>query len=307
MAPGQQVGFTHIETAMHHFDEVVQWSIDNNSRIGYFAALYRAVTRGIYGWLYAPVPDPNNPGRLGGSNGMFQDSARMDEFVGAFAIRYYDAWCNRDTLGEDDPWGVHFKQCTKRRRLTVNQYLLSGANAHMNFDLPMAAVRVARENEHQDDDVPLFRSMQRLRGDFDRINDVLGSQVGSLQAAALTVSPVLRIGEALANRTAQCIEIAINWYRAAAWDHARELINRPDPVAAASPRGPRTAAGELHLLEALDPADLERRVASWGRLIGKPRWYVALGFWIISRFEPRQPRKVIRALLMDDADHFTWP
>ena len=287
-------GFAKTQEAMRQFDEVVQWAIDENSRIGYFAALYRGVTRGIYGWLYAPTFDPDDPGRVGGMNGFFEDAERLDHFVGAFAQRFYDAWRQRDTLDATHPWAVHFAQCERRRRITINQYLLTGANAHMNFDLPMAATRIAGEFEDAATDLPLFRSLQTLRGDFDRINDVLGFQVETLQEAAREVSPVLRLGRFLAKRTAQAVEIAIAWFRAAAWKNAESLIQRPTVDSSA-------------LVSGLDPEELAAEVGRWGEAIGKPAWYLRPPIALVAAFEPRSARKVIRSLLMADADEFRWP
>lgn len=68
---------TTITEVVQHLDEILQWSRNNQSRLGYFAALYRAVT-------------VNVKERLG--TGFFHDDARLEQVGVVFANRYFAAF-----------------------------------------------------------------------------------------------------------------------------------------------------------------------------------------------------------------------
>jgi len=132
-------------------------------RIGYFAAMYLAVTHTV---------------RARADAGGFQDAARMERFATRFAGRYldaHDAW----RAGAPCPlsWRVAF-EAAGRWRPVILQHLLLGMNAHINLDLGVTASTLADAG-----------SLEHVRADFDAINDVLATLVDGCQQALDSVSP----------------------------------------------------------------------------------------------------------------------
>ena len=65
-----------IDEVIHQLTAIVEWSKQNDSRIGYFAALYRKVTIQV---------------KKGIEQGFFDDNPRMERFDIIFANRYIQA------------------------------------------------------------------------------------------------------------------------------------------------------------------------------------------------------------------------
>src|SRR5208282_1982542 len=73
-----------IDDVISALDEIVQQSYDEASRLGYFAALYRRVTRAV---------------RDGIATGSFQNGPLMEQLDVVFASRYLDALAAFQTGG----------------------------------------------------------------------------------------------------------------------------------------------------------------------------------------------------------------
>src|SRR5436190_1426652 len=110
-------------------DEIVAWTIANNSRAGYFAALYRRVTQ--------TVRD-----RIG--TGYFDDDARGEALDVTFATRYLTAYRQWRTGNSSMSacWAVAFGAVAKPK-LIILQNLLAGMNAHIAYDLGIATAQTA--------------------------------------------------------------------------------------------------------------------------------------------------------------------
>ncbi len=146
-------------------EAVVDRCSAEGDRVGYFAAMYLAVT--------STMRDRAGAGR-------FADAARMERFATGFAARYLnalDAW--RAGAPCADSWLVAFN-ATQRSRPIILQHLLLGMNAHINLDLGVAASEVGDS-----------QSLDAVRSDFDAVNDVLGELVDGCQGALDSVSPWL--------------------------------------------------------------------------------------------------------------------
>ncbi|MEJ7720567.1 MAG: DUF5995 family protein [Ilumatobacteraceae bacterium] len=145
-------------------ERVVDRCAADGDRIGYFAAMYLAVTRTV---------------RQRAIDGHFEDPARMERFVGRFADRYLSAeraWRSGAPCAES--WHVAFRAADHWRPIYL-QHVLLGINAHINLDLGVTASEVGGE------------SIDVVRADFDAVNDVLGDLVDGCQGALGTVSPWL--------------------------------------------------------------------------------------------------------------------
>jgi hypothetical protein len=137
----------------------------------------------------------------------------MERLATGFACRYLDAYdAHRAGRPVTSAWALAFSS-TGDWRPVVLQHLLLGMNAHINLDLGIAAARTAPGSE-----------LASLRGDFDRINGILGSLVQSVQDQLATIWPVLRILDGTAAHTNEAIvNFAMERARDQAWSVAERL------------------------------------------------------------------------------------
>lgn len=261
--------------AMDEFERIALEATRMNggagSRVGYFAALYHGVTKSMIG------PIRFRPGVVGPGEGpFFDDAARLDEFVGIFAGRYFDAYHQRDTLDPGHPWKLHFDYC-EDPNATILQILASGANAHMVLDLPMAAIATAQASG-----VPI----QDLQGDFNRINQVLSWQILACQQQVLDVSPVLKLINRVPKLSAWLVRQLIGWARNLAWSNA--LTVKPEP----------TMLGSA-VSEAETEQELRDAVGGWSRVIARPPLPIHLVMrYLVAPFEKAPVEQIIRHLMI---------
>jgi hypothetical protein len=179
-------------------DVVLDRCAADGDRIGYFAAMYVAVTTTI--------------GERADS-GRFEDAARMERFVSHFARRYLDAveaW--RVGAPCTESWRAAF-QASRQWRPIILQHLLLGMNAHINLDLGIAAAEVCPGD-----------SLARLEHDFNEINTVLATLETDVEREVCTLSPWIdrldhidpRAGRVIAN-------FSIDRARACSWRTAQRL------------------------------------------------------------------------------------
>jgi Family of unknown function (DUF5995) len=194
-------------------------------RVGYFAAMYLAVTETVRGRAEA---------------GGFVDAARMEHFVDSFADRYvraHDAW----RAGERCPvsWRAAF-EATRRWRPVILQHLLLGINAHINLDLGVTASALGAGG-----------SLAAVRVDFDAINDVLAELVDGCQQALNEVSPWLDLADHIGGGGDETvIRFSLIVARRQAWSTATRLAALPEArrdaeIAAVD----RATAGVAHVVE----------------------------------------------------------
>jgi hypothetical protein len=146
-------------------DGVIDEARTTGHRRGYFAAVYRQMSRAV---------------RDGIAAGRFDDGPRMDRFATIFANRYFDA-LNTFTSGGDPTrsWQAAFA-CAERNDRLILQHVVLGINAHVNLDLGVAAGEVASGE-----------AIAGLKGDFERINGLIAGLVDSIQEAIGRFSPLL--------------------------------------------------------------------------------------------------------------------
>jgi hypothetical protein len=186
-------------------DAVVERAQREKSRIGYFAILYRLTTRVAQEAL---------------AGGRFEDPARAERLTSIFAQRYFDtlerfrrrkstALCWDEALRATYSW-----------RPVVVQHLLLGMNAHINFDLGIAAAQTA-----PGDELPL------LKRDFDAINAIFGGLIDHVERALARIWPTLRLIDAIGGKTDEAIlEFSIQRARSAAWAAAERLAVLEGPA-----------------------------------------------------------------------------
>jgi hypothetical protein len=187
------------DAVLEELDAVVETCVRRRSRAGYFAALYRAVTRTVQARAAA---------------GEFEDADRMLAFVGAFARRYldaFDAWSGGRPTTE--AWRAAFA-AAQRWRPTVLQHVMLGINAHINLDLGIVTAEAADASG----------GLAPIARDFDEVNVLLASLVVACQDAVGAVSPWVGLLDRVGGRAdTALVRFSLVQARAAAWRAAQRL------------------------------------------------------------------------------------
>jgi hypothetical protein len=196
---------TDIAGVVERIDTVIAWSRENESRLGYFAALYKRVTRAI---------------GKGVDDGLFQDGPRMVRFDTMFANRFFAALHGHfyPAQGPAPPhcWRVKF-EATERPSHVILLHMLAGMNAHIDLDLGVTAWLVAKPGP-----------LEALHADFNMVNSVLAHQVKAVLHEIGQISPILAdIYDVLRKAEIQLIDEAIVVLRDRAWNFASILASEP--------------------------------------------------------------------------------
>lgn len=193
-----------IDDVITQLTAIVEWSKQNNSRIGYFAALYRKVTIQV---------------KKGIEQNHFDDGPRMERLDVIFANRYIRAcYLHFTDQTPTKSWARAF-DATQQWWPIVLQHLLLGMNAHINLDLGIAAAETVPPEE-----------LQSLKGDFDKINAVLAALVGDVQSELAQIWPVLGLlNRFLGSVQTAIINFSMEKARNAAWSFAEKLSPLPTP------------------------------------------------------------------------------
>ena len=189
---------TTLADLLQRLDVLIDDTRRANSRIAYFAVLYRLVTRALQETAAASP---------------FEDPARIERLTTIFAGRYFDA-LDRFMHKQAAPlcWSEAFRAATNVRPVVV-QHLLLGMNAHINYDLGIAVVQAAPGAE-----------LAKLRPDFELVNDVLAGLIDRIEQALTRIYPALRLVDALGGRTdEEILEFSLRTARAVAWSNAERL------------------------------------------------------------------------------------
>ncbi|MFD2567305.1 DUF5995 family protein [Pseudotenacibaculum haliotis] len=192
-----------IEEVIAALDEIIEVSQVNNDPLGYFAALYRKVTIKV---------------KEGIAEGFFDNGPRMERLDVIFASRYIDAYhAYQKSKPVTLSWMKAF-ELSKKFWPIVLQHLLIGMNAHINLDLGIAAAEVMKGKD-----------IQKLKGDFDKINEILSSLVHQVETDLSEIWPTLR---KILKWTGKVDDFLINFSmeiaRDGAWDFAVQLSNTPE-------------------------------------------------------------------------------
>lgn len=191
-----------IDEVVADLSEIVEWARSNESRVGFFAAMYRTVTRSIQDAIRA---------------GEFDDAERMTRLDVVFARRYIDAFADfRSGVEPTRSWQVAFNGAGHWRPIIIQQ-LLTGMNAHINLDLGIAGATVAPVPE-----------LAALEDDFNVINAVLGRMVDGFVDDVAAVSPWISVLDRIGGRADDAvIKFSIDVARSQAWQLAVDLAPLP--------------------------------------------------------------------------------
>jgi Family of unknown function (DUF5995) len=157
-----------VDDVLRNVDQIIDWSINAESHLGYFAAVYKRVTLAI---------------RAAINDGEFDDGRRVAQLDVAFAQRYFNAlnayFHPNEYHGLTLPWEVAFAGDQDGRAIIL-QHMMSAFNAHISFDLGMACLTIAAD------------SLDTLENDFNRVNALLCSQMPGMVGVMQQLSPEMR-------------------------------------------------------------------------------------------------------------------
>jgi hypothetical protein len=192
-----------IDDVIREFDEVITWTIEAKTTIGYFAVIYKNATIAIRDAII---------------RGDFDDPDRMLGFQLTFARRYFRALNAYNDYGDfvmpTHVWAQSFNANAKNQPI-IFQHLLTGLNAHMNLDLGIATADAGRD------------SMPSLRRDFETVNAVLGYQVEGVLEAIAKISPVIGRMLGCIVGEVEMFRMLIVLFREKAWRFAKEIAENP--------------------------------------------------------------------------------
>ena len=192
-----------IDEVLIKMDEIVAECIAANSRIGYFAILYRQVTRRIKQGILALE---------------FEDNPRMERLDVLFAGRFIEAYETWKTGNKPTQSWLDAFEASKSTKHLVLQHLFLGINAHINLDLGISAAETM-EGE----------PIQGIQNDFNKINAVLAELVDGVKSNISTVSPVFGLLIPLAKgRDEMLLNFSIQLARDGAWKYAGEYYAAND-------------------------------------------------------------------------------
>lgn len=186
-----------IDEVLIRMDQVVTECKANQSRIGYFAILYRQVTRRVRDGILAAE---------------FEDNPRMEVLDVYFAKRFldaYDLWKSGNKTTES--WRLAF-EASKNPGHLVLQHLFLGINAHINLDLGIAA-----------SETMAGKDLNGIQRDFNQINALLAELVDGVKGNISMISPVFGWLIPLAKgKDEMLLNFSIQIARDGAWKYAGE-------------------------------------------------------------------------------------
>jgi hypothetical protein len=243
-----------IDEILTELDQIILRARNERDRLGFFATLYRNVTIKV---------------KEGIAAGLFEDGPRMEKLDVTFANRYLAAL---GTFRRGEPlskcWLTAFRIAATWPPIIL-QHLLTGMNAHINFDLGIAAQTVAPGPQ-----------LASLENDFSQINNILGSMIIKVRSDIEEVSPWIKLLDRYASQTEdRLINFSLGKARESAWLVANMINSTPTD----------RLAREVSILD--------EGVAMLATLIGSPKeWLISLGLHVIRVRESNDVPHIIDVL-----------
>lgn len=230
-----------MKSVIKRLELLLEASLRTGNRISYFIALYLHVSRSMQRKIDA--------------GDVFDDNERMTHFANIFVSRFLDAWTAWCTDGEDPtlPWRHTFEQLDNAQ-VMVATHLCLGMNAHITFDLGIAAEQVMRERG---------RPLCELQRDFDIMNELLASLSTDVQLALRELSPTFRRLDISLPLLGFVFRVFLNSLRVRAW-HLAHILNtakEPQRKHIIATRSIRTYALACFMLRPPGAAALMRTIA----------------------------------------------
>ncbi len=241
----------NISAVVHALHDIVEHP--QSGRAAWFAAVYLHMTRAV---------------EQGIQQGVFKDAARMERLDVVFANRYLEAY---DRYRRKQPiarcWQLAFDSGHKSSFIVL-QHLLLGMNAHINYDLSIAAANISTP-----------QNIASLSGDFELINTIIARLAGSIQDKLTTIwRPMRMLTHLTKGREAVVLNFSVDKARQASWTNAVALVNLP-------------AGARQSFIKSLDDG-----VSVLGRKILTPDWMTRSILAPVKWFEESNTAKVTAIL-----------
>jgi hypothetical protein len=166
--------------------------------------------------------------------GGFADNDWVRRWDLAFAGLYLSALASDRAGGPvSGPWRVAFDTARERPDLPPVRHVLYGMNAHINYDLPQALLRVIDEAGFEDEAL-----LSRRLADHRHLDTVLLSRIGAEDEELTAVSPVTLLDRLLRPVNRRATARVLTESRDKVWHNARALD-----------RARRTGAYDIRLAE----------------------------------------------------------
>lgn len=190
-----------IDQVIFELDIIIEDAINTNSSLGYFAVLYQKVTKKV---------------KDGIASNFFEDGPRMEKLDVIFAKRYIEAYyLHKENKETSESWKAAFAISTDYWPIVL-QHLMVGMNAHINFDLGIAAAEVSENKD-----------INLLKNDFNKINEILSSLVNEVQNDLAEIWPLLKkILQKTKNVDDFLVDFSMELARDGAWKFATSIANK---------------------------------------------------------------------------------
>lgn len=184
-----------IPAVLQQQQAIVDWAIAHQSRVGYFAVLYKKMTLAVQDAM---------------SKGQFDNNSRMEQLIVNFANYYLRAWhAYQQKQTCCNAWQQVFAACDQKS-LIVLQHLILGINTHINLDLAKAAEQTSPGDAIYD-----------LQSDFEKINDIIATLAQEVQTCLEKVWwPLKFLTDISNNRHKAVLNFSIDNARKASWANA---------------------------------------------------------------------------------------
>lgn len=186
-----------IDDVIKRLDLIIQETIEANNYLGIFAFVYRRTTAKIQEAILEK---------------RFEDNVRMEKFDVIFANRYINAYDNfKSQQPISKSWDTAFQ--VKNQPFTIIQHLMMGMNAHINFDLGLAAAEISPGNK-----------IDELENDFMLVNQILQEIISEMQDRIAKVSRLMFLLDWIGkNKDEEIINFGIVKSRQFAWELANGI------------------------------------------------------------------------------------
>lgn len=241
-----------IDQVIELLDEIIAHSIKHNSRAGFFACLYRKMTIAV---------------KQGIAQGHFENGPRMEQLDVAFANRYLEAY-HLFAQKKITTQSWHFAFEAQKYPLTVIQHLLLGMNAHINLDLGISAAQISKGSD-----------IHLLQRDFNKINDVIGSLINSVQSDLEDICFPMKFVRFIDNKSKDAvINFSMKIARDTAWANALAISMQPEN------------AWNNYF------SNLDKNIALVANNITKPKFSESVILKLVQYFEPKNVTTIIASL-----------
>lgn len=191
---------------VRNLDLIIDWAIEAQSTIGYFAVLYKRGTIAI---------------KRAVEDGDFTDPEWIEQLDCLFAKRYFDAlnvFFHPDQYDRQAltlPWEIAFIN-HHNHRASLLQHMVASLNAHICYDLGIAVVELSANR------------LRDIKVDFDRVNDLVALQTPAMLDIVQRRSPGVRWLRWAIPKEDGFIKRTLVQFRNGAWNFAIGLAVEPN-------------------------------------------------------------------------------